>query len=134
MECSICYNTFNDIHIVRGGCCSILICRSCALSLPNCPQCRKNYPWNNKLIQDLEWSKITNQELRSQIGNIYILYNNQISNINDLNHTIRSKDYTITKLMNRIDLLSLKLEKIDKNTNNIIELEKVIQKYNLNLN
>jgi hypothetical protein len=143
MDCSICYESFKEFEIVRGGCCSCLVCNKCILSLSDCPQCRKIYPWNKKCLNDLEWSRQNNQDLRNQIAFLYdvqLTFNQQEAKIDELRGQIKDahnillmKDIKINLLMNRIDVLTNNLENIEKNESNIIELEKVIQKYNLNI-
>jgi len=47
IECIVCYHDLTNNSQVALGCCNARICRSCALNMNLCPQCRTDMPFVN---------------------------------------------------------------------------------------
>jgi len=142
MDCNICYDTFKEFELISGGCCSCKVCRRCISDLAECPQCRHKYFWinhnqvkyyknvinglnNHVNIQQIDILRLVEQKKEKQTF------------IDNLILEIRGKDKKINLLMDKIDDLHKEkdniLEEIDYNEYNKIQLEDVIQRYNLNI-
>lgn len=137
MDCSICWENFKEYELISGGCCSSKICINCIIKLSNCPQCRKKYFFFNHDMIDHYKNELTIYKFKSAL-----LQNDKINliekqkdmqgQIDHLTQCYINKDIKINNLMNCIDNLHKKIDDEIIINNNNIELEKVIEKYNLN--
>jgi len=82
MDCCICFNDVKELDLIKAGCCSINICKSCIKTIADdkCPQCRKIYFWNEtdnyfkSLISDLKCiiKTLSNQYNETTIENHWL--------------------------------------------------------------
>jgi hypothetical protein len=144
MNCEICYTTFKDYEIVKGGCCSLNICNGCIKSLAHCPQCKKEYFFiginrvkidsllemldnlNNYIVKKENETVVYHHQLKSTIRYLedrLILKEKKLVEI--------TKSYVNTQYKN-IDLAN-HIMNVEQSINDKSRLERLIEIHHLNI-
>ena len=140
MDCCICFNDVKELDLIKAGCCSINICKSCVKSITDtdnkCPQCRKIYFWNEtdnylkSVISDLKCiiKTINHQYNETTIKNHWLNSKNELlhSQNNDLIKWHINNNKKINKLEEEIMILK-------NQKRNEEYLNRLIQIYHLNI-
>jgi len=123
--------------LITSGCCTCKLCFKCIKTLDSCPMCRKSFFWRDMVdmqyiyhIHKMQCENvglmITNTHLNSKIEEKDII-------ITELVRTNQGKALKIKALMDRIDVIDHHLDILIDEKKNKEELERVVQKYNLNI-
>ena len=137
MDCCICYETFKEYELISNGCCSCKLCANCIKNIDKCPMCTKSFFWRNRIDNQYMFNihKLQYEHMQVVINNTHL--RSKIEEKEEVNkHLINSiigKDIKIKKLMDRIDVIDHHLDILIDEKKNKEELEKVIQKYHLNI-
>jgi hypothetical protein len=137
MDCCICWEIFKEYELISGGCCSSKICKNCIIKLSDCPQCRKKYFFYNHDLINYYKHELTKYTYKSALLendkiNLIEKQKDMQEQIDFLTKCYVGKDQKINNLMKHIDHLHEKIDEEININNNNMELEKVIEKYNLN--
>jgi len=134
--CAICYDEYKELELIKAGCCSMTICRNCIKNLKCCPQCKRDYAWDN---DNTELKKELYQSESKRLG---LLLTNELlkTDLEKFEKLVKKYQKMLGESNTDQILLMLRVESLEntiidyiKQKQNDKELERVIQQYNLNL-
>lgn len=136
IDCCICFESNKDFELVSAGCCKSKVCIKCIKQLEQCPQCRKNFFWNDKdEDKGITMTELFEKLIEANDTIITLQHQNRMKDkIIQLSvEKLEGKDKKIEHLMRQIDVLFNKLKEHIEEDINIKDLEEIIKKYNLNI-